>query len=155
MTDLTPAELEALIRRNLLSADHHGEIVEAATRDSLRLRLPFDERFVGDEVWGANEGERELRVFSGPMAMGLADTAMYACCLAGFGPEVVPVMQSYTINFLRPALARDLIAEARIVRRGRRTSYLECWLTSDGAPEAASHVTSVYAVRAITRDEAT
>ena len=148
MTDLTPEELDALIRRNLPAVDHHGETVEAATRDSLRMRLPFDDSFVGDEVWG----ESALRVFSGPMVMGLADTAMYACCLAGFGPDVVPVMQSYTINFLRPALAADLIAEARIVRRGRRTSYLECWLTSDGAPEAASHVTSVYAVRAIKRD---
>lgn len=151
MTDLTPEKLEALIRRNLPAVDQHGEIVEAATADSLRMRLPFDEAFVGGEVWG----ESGLRVFSGPMVMGLADTAMYACCLAGFGPDVVPVMQSYTINFLRPALAADLVAEARIVRRGRRTSYLECWLTSDGAAEAASHVTSVYAIRAITRDRTT
>ncbi len=125
--------------------DHHGEIVEEVTGDSLRLRLPFDENFVGDDVWDKSD----LRVFSGPMVMALADTAMYACCLAGFGPDVVPVMQSYTINFLRPALAADLTAEARIVRRGKRSSYLECWLTSDGAPEAASHVTSVYAIRTI------
>ena len=149
MTKLTPKAIEALIRRNLPRVDHHGEVVEEVTGDSLRLRLPFDESFVGDEVWGSKGGESDLRVFSGPMVMALADTAMYSCCLAGFGPDVVPVMQSYTINFLRPALASDLIAEARIVRRGRRSSYLECWLTSDGAPEAASHVTSVYAIRAI------
>ena len=149
MTDLTPADIESLIRRNLPAVDHHGEIVEAVTSDSLRMRLPFDKNFVGDETWGGKGGESALLVYSGPMVMALADTAMYACCLAGFGPDVVPVMQSYTINFLRPALAADLIAEARIVRRGKRSSYLECWLTSDGAPEPASHVTSVYAIRAI------
>jgi acyl-coenzyme A thioesterase PaaI-like protein len=103
MTDLTPRDIEALIRRNLPVVDHHGEVVEAVTSESLRLRLPFDETFAGDETWG----ESDLRVFSGPMVMALADTAMYACCLAGFGPEVIPVMQSYTINFLRPALATD------------------------------------------------
>ncbi len=147
MATPTPTELEALIRRNLPRADHHGEVVEEATDSSLRLRLPFDRSFVGDETWGSPGGDSDLRVFSGPIVMGLADTAMYACCLAGFGPDVVPVMQSYTINFLRPALATDLIAEARIVRRGRRSSYLECWLTSERAAEAASHVTSVYAIR--------
>jgi acyl-coenzyme A thioesterase PaaI-like protein len=50
------------------------------------------------------------------------------------------------ITFLRPARAADLIAEARIVRRGGRLHYLECRLTSDGEAEPCAHITSTYRV---------
>jgi acyl-coenzyme A thioesterase PaaI-like protein len=38
------------------------------------------------------------------------------------------------------------MAEARIVRRGARLHYLECWLTSDGEMEPCAHITSTYRV---------
>ena len=139
---LTPAETEALIVRNLPRVDHHGEKVEAVGGDSIRVRLPFRTEFVGDEPWQDGSG----RVFSGPMVMGFADTAMYACVLAALGKDVIPVMANYAITFLRPAREADLIAEARIVRRGARLHYLECWLTSDGDPEPCAHITSTYRV---------
>jgi len=139
---LGPAEVQALIVANLPRIDHHGEIVEQVGDDDIRLRLPFDPAFVGDEAWQDGAGQ----VFSGPMVMGFADTAMYACVLAAMGRDAIPVMVSFTINFLRPAAAADLIAEARIVRRGGRLSYLECWLTSDGQAEPCAHITSTYRV---------
>jgi acyl-coenzyme A thioesterase PaaI-like protein len=76
--------------------------------------------------------------------MGFADTAMYCCVMAAMGTGVIPVMANLNITFLRPAMAADLVAEARIVRRGRRLFYLECWLTSAGAAEPCAHVTSTY-----------
>jgi acyl-coenzyme A thioesterase PaaI-like protein len=57
---------------------------------------------------------------------------------------MIPVMVNFNVTFLRPARACDLIAEARIVRRGGRLHYLECWLTSDGLAEPCAHVTSTY-----------
>jgi acyl-coenzyme A thioesterase PaaI-like protein len=139
---LSAAEVEALIVRNLPRVDHHGELVEAIGGDTIRLRLPFRPEFVGDEPWQDGSG----RVFSGPMVMGFADTAMYACVLAALGEEVIPVMANYAITFLQPAREADLIAEARIVRRGARLHYLECWLTSDGDPRPCAHITSTYRV---------
>ena len=62
------------------------------------------------------------------------------------GRGVIPVMVNFNINFVRPAQARDLIAEARIVRRGGRLHYLECWLTSDRDAEPCAHITSTYRV---------
>jgi acyl-coenzyme A thioesterase PaaI-like protein len=56
------------------------------------------------------------------------------------------VMANLNITFLRPARARDLIAEARIVRRGGRLHYVECWLTSDGEQGPCAHITSTYRV---------
>jgi acyl-coenzyme A thioesterase PaaI-like protein len=78
--------------------------------------------------------------------MGFADTAMYCCVISAMGNGVIPVMVNLNITFLRPARAADLVGEARIVRRGGRLHYLECWLRSDGAAEPCAHVTSTYRV---------
>jgi acyl-coenzyme A thioesterase PaaI-like protein len=139
---LTCAEVERIITTNLPAVDHHGEVVESVGSDTIRLRLPFKPHYVGDETWQDGSGQ----VLSGPMVMGFADTAMYCCVMAALGPSVIPVMTNLNITFLRPAQATDLIAEARIVRRGGRLSYLECWLRSEGMTEPCAHVTSTYRV---------
>src|SRR5215469_6405277 len=139
---LSAKEAERMIIKNLPPIDHHGEIVELVVKDSIRVRLPYRSEFMGAEPWQDGSG----RVFSGPIVMGFADTAMYCCVMAALGPDVIPVMANLNITFLRPARASDLIAEARIVRRGSRLYYLECWLTSDGEAEPCAHVTSTYRV---------
>jgi acyl-coenzyme A thioesterase PaaI-like protein len=139
---LSPKEAERMIAINLPPIDHHEEVVEDAGINSIRVRLPFRPEFMGTEPWQDGSG----RIFSGPMVMGFADTAMYCCVMAAMGANVIPVMANFNITFLRPARAADLIAEARIVRRGARLHYLECWLTSDGENEPCAHVTSTYRV---------
>ncbi len=139
---LTAKQTELTITTNLPPIDHHGEIVEIVGADSITVRLPFKAEYLGAEPWQDGSGQ----VFSGPIVMGFADTAMYCCVLAAMGTGVIPVMANLNITFLRPARAADLIAEARIVRRGGRLSYLECWLTSEGASEPCAHVTSTYRV---------
>ena len=139
---LTASETEQMIVKNLPQIDHHGEKVEYVGNNFIRVRLPYNPAFMGAEPWQDGSGQ----VFSGPMVMGFADTAMYCCVLAALGAEVIPVMATFTITFLRPAQAADLIAEARIVRRGGRLSYLECWLRSDGETEPCAHITSTYRV---------
>jgi acyl-coenzyme A thioesterase PaaI-like protein len=139
---LTAGQAERAIVQNLPAVDHHGEIVEQVGPNTIRVRLPYRQEFMGAEPWQDGSG----RVFSGPMVMGLADTTMYCCVLAAMGADVIPVMATFNVAFLRPAKASDLIAEARIVRRGARLQYLECWLTSDGEAEPCAHVTSTYRV---------
>src|SRR5579872_4869170 len=85
---LTAAQAERTITTNLPPVDHHGEIVEAVGPDTLRIRLPFKPDYLGTEPWQDGTG----RVFSGPMVMGLADTAMYCCVMATMGLNVIPVM---------------------------------------------------------------
>jgi acyl-coenzyme A thioesterase PaaI-like protein len=139
---LSAKEAEDTITSNLPPVDHHCEIVEAVGPNSLRIRLPFKDDFTGAERWQDGSGQ----IFSGPMVMGLADTAMYCCVMAALGKGIIPVMINLHITFLKPAVGRDLIAEARIVRRGARLHYLECWLTSDGDQTPCAHVTSTYRV---------
>jgi acyl-coenzyme A thioesterase PaaI-like protein len=139
---LSAEEAEQMIRKNLPPIDHHDARVESVGSDSIRLRLPYRPEFMGAEPWQDGSG----LVFSGPTVMGFADTAMYGCVLAAMGAEVIPVMANLNITFLRPARASGLVAEARIVRRGTRLHYLECWLTSDGDAEPCAHITSTYRV---------
>ena len=142
MPSLTPEQTQLTIITNLPPVDHHGEIVEAVGPDTLRVRLPFKAEYLGAEPWQDGSG----RVFSGPMVMGFADTAMYCCVMAAMGTDVIPVMANLNVTFLRPARAADLIAEVRIVRRGGRLHYLECWLNSDGESVPCAHITSTYRV---------
>src|SRR4051812_13606051 len=69
---LNAKEAESMITKNLPPSDHHGEVVEQVGKNSIRVRLPYQAKFMGSEPWQDGSG----RVFSGPMVMGFADTAM-------------------------------------------------------------------------------
>src|ERR1700691_3870330 len=116
-TEPTPAlsakEAERMIAKNLPQIDHHGEVVEHVGASTIRVRLPYRSEFMGAEPWQDGSG----RVFSGPMVMGFADTAMYCCVMAAMGNEVIPVSGNLNVTFLSPARAKDLIADSCIVRR--------------------------------------
>jgi acyl-coenzyme A thioesterase PaaI-like protein len=141
---MTGSELKELLVKYLPSIDDHGEVVEETGEGKVRVRLPFKEEFMGEDAWGKSDN----RVFSGPITMGLADTAMYGCVLSAFGEQVIPVIVTLTINFLSPVRAADLIAESRIIRQGKSLVYLETYLYSDGTQKPVAHITSTYALRA-------
>ena len=142
MPILTIEEVQAALGK-LPVVDHHGEIVEYVGDGELRMRLPFRREYMGRDVWKGSEAN----VYSGPMVLGFADTAMYACIVGTFGGKVLGIIQTMTTNFLRPARDTDLIAQVRISRRGKRSIYLEVWLFSDGDTEPAAHVTATAAIR--------
>jgi len=142
MPILTIEEVQAALGK-LPVVDHHGEIVEYVGDGELRVRLPFRREYMGRDVWKGSEAN----VYSGPMVLGFADTAMYACIVGTFGGKVLGIIQTMTTNFLRPARDTDLIAQVRISRRGKRSIYLEAWLFSDGDTEPAAHVTATAAIR--------
>jgi acyl-coenzyme A thioesterase PaaI-like protein len=140
---MTGSELKELLVKYLPSIDDHGEVVEEIGEGRVRIRLPFREEYMGEDVWGKSGSG----VFSGPVTMGLADTSMYGCILTAFGEGVIPVIVTFTINFLSPVKAADLIAESRIIRQGKNLVYLETYLYSDGGDKPVAHITSTYAVR--------
>ncbi len=144
MSPLTPEEVQAALRK-LPVIDHHGELVEQVGDGQLRMRLPFRREYMGRDIWQQSGGY----VYSGPMVLGFADTAMYGCIVGTFGGKVLGIIQTMTINFLQPAKEADLIAEVRIVRRGRRSIYLETFLSSDGDADPVAHVTATAVIRQI------
>ncbi|HEX3710843.1 MAG TPA: PaaI family thioesterase [Pseudolabrys sp.] len=98
------------------------------------LRLPF-----------AARNCRDGNVVCGPALMTLADCAMLFACTAawnGYRP-VTPIDQ--TTHFLRPA-SFDVLADARVVRIGRTTTFGRVLLSSATDRRPVGMVSSAYAM---------
>ena len=83
---------------------------------------------------------------SGPTMMALADFAMYVAVLAAIGPVPLAVTINLNINFLRKPAQRDLLAEARLLKLGKRLATGEVTIRCDGEDAAVAHVTATYSI---------
>jgi uncharacterized protein (TIGR00369 family) len=114
-----------------------GLKIERAWLGGARVRQIYRPQFI-----------RPGGTLSGPTMMALADFAMYVGVLASIGPVPLAVTTSLNINFLRKPAARDLVADCRLLKLGRRLAVGEVTLRSDGAEEAVAHATSTYSIPA-------
>ncbi len=80
--------------------------------------------------------------------MALADFTMYVAVLSAIGWVPLAVTTNLTINFLRKPAPRDLFAEARLIKLGKRLAVGEIGIRSDGEDELVAHVTSTYSIPA-------
>jgi uncharacterized protein (TIGR00369 family) len=84
---------------------------------------------------------------SGPTMMALADHAMYAVILGHIGPVALAVTTNLNINFLRKPGLRDLLAEGRLLKLGKRLAVGEVTLFNEGEEDdPVAHVTSTYSI---------
>jgi len=114
-----------------------GLTIEAVWHGGGRVRQAYQPQFV-----------RPGGTISGPTMMALADFTMYVGILASIGPVPLAVITNLNINFLRKPEARDLIAECRLLKLGRRLAVGEVILLSDGIEESVAHATSTYSISA-------
>ena len=78
--------------------------------------------------------------------MALADFAVYVAVLAAIGWVPLAVTTNLTINFLKKPAPRDLLAEARLIKLGKRLAVGEVDIRSEGEEELVAHVTSTYSI---------
>lgn len=78
--------------------------------------------------------------------MGLADYTMYAVVLSRIGRQKMAVTTNLNANFLRRPSPKDLIAEGRLLKLGRRLAYGEVTIFSQGEDDPVCHVTSTYSL---------
>jgi uncharacterized protein (TIGR00369 family) len=112
-------------------------LVEEISDDFARLRMPARSSHLrpGDTV-------------SGPVQMTLADTASWAQILHNLGFDSAPsVTSNLNISFLSRPLPGDLLAEARLLKLGRRLAVSEVRLFSEGREKPVAHATVTYAVQ--------
>ncbi len=125
------------------------------------LRTEFPQVFNGtsglsiEEIWygGARVRQAYRDAFirpggtmSGPTMMALADFAMYVAVLAAIGPVPLAVTTQLSINFLRRPAAADLVAEAKLMKLGKRLAVGEVAIRSGSGAELVAHATSTYSV---------
>lgn len=85
---------------------------------------------------------------SGPTMMELADFAMYVAVFSAIGPQPLAVTTNLNINFLRKPTQSDLLADARLMKVGKRLAVGEVAIYSEGSDEPVAHVTATYSIPA-------
>ena len=134
---MTVEELERFFLAEFPQVFHaeSGLAIEAVWERGCRVRQAFRQRSV-----------RPGGTISGPTMMALADFAMYVAVLAAIGPVPLAVTINLNINFLRKAAPRDLLAEAWLLKLGKRLATGEVTICSQGETEPVAHVTSTYSI---------
>jgi uncharacterized protein (TIGR00369 family) len=136
-TAMTRHEIEAFLDREFPQIHHGGRTysVEAVGPLSATMRMAYHERHI-----------RPGGSLSGPSIMALADLALYVAILAQIGPVALAVTTNLSFNFLRKPAQRDLIAECRLLKLGKRLAVGEVFLRSEGETEIACHATGTYSI---------
>ena len=111
-------------------------VIESVADRRARVRLAIDPRNL-----------RPGGTVSGPAMFTLADFSIYVALLATLGPAATPAVTSnLSINFLLRPDPVDVVAEANVIRLGRRLAYAEVALYSVGRSEMIAHATGSYAI---------
>ena len=114
-----------------------GLILERVDYASIRVRRAFHEDYL-----------RPGGTISGPTMMELADFAMYVAVFSAIGNQPLAVTTNLNINFLRKPAQADLIAEAKLMKVGKRLAVGEVTILSEGSDEPVAHVTATYSIPA-------
>jgi len=132
---MTAADFDAFCAEHLPFTAIYSFVTEAMGGGKARLRLPSDPRHI-----------RPGGTICGPAQMALADVSLYAAILGSIGEVPLAVTTNLSTNFLRRPSPGDLLAEARLIKLGRRLAVGEVFIYSDGETEPVSHVTGTYSI---------
>jgi uncharacterized protein (TIGR00369 family) len=83
---------------------------------------------------------------SGPQLMSLADVTMWVALLGDIGLEPLSVTSNLNIDFLRKPMPGDVVAEAQLLKVGRKLAVGRVTMFSDGEPRPVAHATVTYAI---------
>ncbi|MCC6924366.1 PaaI family thioesterase [Novosphingobium sp.] len=89
---------------------------------------------------------RPGNLVSGPTQMGLADHAAYAVILAHIGPVAMAVTSNLNFSFLRGVQMRQVVADARLLKLGRRLATVDVVLWQDDESNLVAQSTVTYAI---------
>lgn len=132
---LSALNIEKRIREWVPMAEDIDLKIEQVSEGFARIRVPFQEKSI-----------RPGGTISGPVMMAAGDTAMYAAILGTLGEVAMAVTSNLNINFLQRPAQRDLIAEATILKLGKRIAFCEVGIRSEGSEELVAHVTGSYSL---------
>src|SRR3954468_7243398 len=123
---MTRAEVEAFLDREFPQIHHGGRSyeVEEVGPLSARMRMAYHERHI-----------RPGGTISGPAMMTLADLALYVAILAHISPVALAATPRLNFTFLGKPERRDLIADCRLFKLGKRLAVGEVSITSEGSSE--------------------
>jgi uncharacterized protein (TIGR00369 family) len=136
MSRISAARFMDLTRKTTPLAEVFDVAVQTLEAGQARLRLPFRSDFM-----------RAGGTVSGPAMMMLADYALYAVIMSVAENGEGAVTSNLNTTFLRRPKPAAVIAEARLIRCGKRLAYGEVTMFSEGdEQEPVAHATGTYAL---------
>ena len=134
MAKMTADEIQDFTKKFFPQARMPIEIEEL--RDGfLRMRVAVTDRYI-----------RPGGTVSGPALMTIADTAMYYLVLGMIGPVALALTTNLNINFLRAPKLADVIAEAEMLKLGKRLAVGQVTMYSVGTDDPVAHATVTYSI---------
>ena len=94
----------------------------------------------------SNDDLRPGGTISGPSMFLLADVSFYIAILNLIGKQPLAVTTNCSINFIRKPKPNDLVAEARILKRGQSLIYGDVMLRSEDENTKVAHAVFTYSV---------
>ncbi|MEM6475690.1 MAG: PaaI family thioesterase [Pseudomonadota bacterium] len=85
-------------------------------------------------------------IVSGPTQMAFADRAAYAVILAHIGIVPMAVTSNLNMSFLRAIAERDFLADATIIKLGRRLATVDVRIWQDDPDNICAQSTVTYAL---------
>jgi uncharacterized protein (TIGR00369 family) len=134
MARMTAHELERFIEEQFPGGRSHWRIDRLGDAE-LDIRLPFREDFL-----------RPGGTISGPVMMGLADTAAYMLILSMIGPVALAVTTSLNINFMRRPSPEELIARTRMLKLGRQLAVVDVLISLAASDTLVAQATVTYSI---------
>jgi uncharacterized protein (TIGR00369 family) len=134
---MTPLDMEALFDKEFPQI-HTPERVYSVI-DTGYMRATMRLRYTQSAL-------RPGGTISGPAMMALCDLALYTAILASIGPVTLAVTTNLAFNFLNKPEPRDLIAECRLLKLGKRLAVGEVTLISEGSTVPVCHATGTYSI---------
>ncbi len=91
---------------------------------------------------------RPGEIVSGPSLVGLIDVAAYAVVLAHIGAVEMAVTSTMSVSFLRPCRPEMVVADARLLKLGKRRATIDVRLWQDSEERVVTQATLGYAIPA-------
>ncbi len=134
---LTAEEIEHLLTVEFpqMFNPQGGYAIDAVWFRGCRVRKRFDLQSL-----------RPGGTIAGTTMMALADLAPYVAIHASIGWAPMAVTTNLSINFLKRPAQKDLLAEARLIKLGKRLAVADIGIRSEGEEDLVAHATSTYSI---------
>lgn len=128
-------EVQAYMAEVFPQSNQYGFEVEAVQEGKITVSMK-----IGDEHL------RPGGTISGPSMFALADCATYLMVLSHVGKVALAVTTNLNINFLNKPAEGDLIAEANLLKLGKRLAVCDVSIMSKLDMRLVAHATATYSI---------
>ena len=135
ITAITLEEIEQLQQQQIPMTQTMGFVVETIGYGQATVRCKYQDDFL-----------RPGGTIVGPVVMALADFATYVAILGRVGPQLQAVTSNLNISFLERPQPGDIIAEAEVIKLGKRLAVGVVEVFSDASDRPVAHATCTYSI---------